>query len=120
MERTDLGIESRYPAPDRSDIAPAPNEGSATGFIAGNRPYRIESWSQDDNDLLTIFFSDLGIEDASADVLLRLVEPVITGPDMLVSPKWRRLSQGDVHRIKDARGNTMYSLTFIVISAGEK
>lgn len=108
----------RYPAPDRSNVALDANEGSLEGLLAGSRPYRIEGWSQDGNRFLTIFFSDVDIEDASADSLLQLLEPALSGP-LVVRPKWRRLEQADVHRINDARGNEMYSLTFVVIRAGE-
>ncbi len=113
------GTTPRYPVPDRSNIAPDLNEGSLTGWLAGNRPYRIESWSQDHNHFVTVFFSVLEIEEAQADALLALVEPVLSNP-LLVEPERRHLEEAEVHRITDAGGNEMYSLTFVAIRAGDE
>ena len=111
-------MTARYPIPDRSNLVADETEG-AHGLLAGHRPYRMETWIQGDNTFLTIFFSNLDIEDASAQALLQLVEPALKEP-LLVRPEWRHLDEADVHRIRDAAGNHMYSLTFVVVRAGEE
>jgi hypothetical protein len=73
-----------YPVPDRSDKRPrftrTPEDdrldiGWSEGILTDGRPYRTESWCQDQVMLLTVFFSALGLEAASnpdlADLLVR-------------------------------------------------
>lgn len=117
-----MQADPRYPVPDRSNFVPnqLTNDevlregdiGSHEGELPDGRPFRFEGWFSEGYTLGTVFFSEMGLEDADAPTLLALVSELLE--DAQVPSRFRRLPQHEVHKISDASGNVMYSLTFIM------
>jgi len=115
-------IGPKYPAPDRSnfernqfvddDQMPERDLGSRTGALSNGRPFHLEAWATEGMTLVTVFFSVIGIKSATPDELLQLVLPVLDQEG--VPEEKRKIAPKEVLRIKDAKGNEMYSLTFVV------
>jgi hypothetical protein len=118
--------DTRYPAPDRSNLVP--NEhlndpslregdlGTREEVLSDGRPIHLELWWQSGASLITAFFSVLGLEEAPVERLLELVMPVLIAEG--VSPRERRLSREGVKEIVDASGNRLFTLTFVVGLSG--
>ncbi len=119
--------DPRYPAPDRSNFTPnqLTNDpflregdiGASQGVLPDGRPFQFEGWYAEGITMVTIFFSNLDLEEARAPALLELVSGLLAEAGVL--ERYRRLVQADdpwgsVHTIEDASGNMMYSLTFTV------
>lgn len=117
--KLDLGASSPqlYPAPDRSGFVPnsaktAENDqldiGWSTGILSDGRPFRAECWAQDQVTMLTLFFSTKGLEQATSEELLALleVEGVIafTGAERY----------GTAAKLVDAGNNEMWSMNIVV------
>ena len=118
----DLRLAKRYPAPDRSNFAPNQHRddptqpegdlGAAPARLSDGRPVRVEAWFSEGYTFVTLFFSVLDIEAASPEALCALVAPLLEQERVPV--EHRRLGAGDVHKLLDASGNEMYTLTFVV------
>jgi hypothetical protein len=112
----------RYPIPDRSNFAPNQHmrdpdlregdTGASVDVLSDGRSVRTESWWQEGYAFITLFFSVLDLEQATADELLRLVTPLLAAEK--VPPERRLLSPDSVKQIDDASGNRMFTLTFVV------
>jgi hypothetical protein len=110
-----------YPKPDRSDFVPnrrltdewipEGDLGSYSGMLEDDRPYLAEAWFTEGITLTTFFFSTLGIEDPTAESLLRLLAAALES--YLIPLQHRRLSAIDVKTIRDSSGHEMFSLTFV-------
>lgn len=116
---------SRYPEPDRSnfppnqlqddEIMPEGDLGAREGLLPDGRPYRAEVWYSEGYTYITLFFSALELEDAPPAKLLDLTLGVLE--EARVPQDRRRLNDWDVHKVEDASGNIMYSLTFVAEEA---
>ena len=115
--------KTSYPVPDRSDFKtnqytkdPVMREGdlgASVDRLPDGRPYRVESWWWEGYTLITLFFSELDLEDASPEKLLELVMPALV--ESRVPKEHRKLSRKEANVITDASGNRMYSLSFCVL-----
>ena len=112
---------SQYPVPDRSDFTPNDflddtlPEGdisAATGTLSDGRPYVCEGWFTEGMTLVTFSFSIRDLEESSSKDLLSLLRPELKAA--AVPEEFRRVDPKEVHKIVDASGNEMYSLTFVV------
>jgi len=113
---------SQYLVPDRSDFTPDQfrnddtlsegDIGAATGTLSDGRPYVCESWFTEGMTLVTFFFSIRDLEESSSEDLLSFLRPELKAA--AVPEEFRRVDPKEVHKIVDARGNEMYSLTFVV------
>ncbi len=106
-----------YAVPDRSNKTPnfvktpendALDIGWAEGTFSDGRPYRAESWCQDQVTVLTIFFSTLGLEAATntelAQLLVREHLLTFTGADRFVSGV----------RFRDPSGHELWSVNVVI------
>lgn len=113
---------SQYPVPDRSDFTPdqfrdddtlpGGDMGAATGILSDGRPYLCEGWFTEGMTLVTFFFSARDLEESSSEDLLSLLRPELEAA--AVPEEFRRVKPKEVHKIVDASGNEMVSLTFVV------
>jgi len=113
-----------YAKPDRSTYTPnfsksAENDqldiGWAEGVMKDGRPYRLECWAQDQLTCVTVFLSSAGLESATTEALLALleVERVIW---------WRpgATPSAGVSGFIDSAGETMWSINIVIGLDGEK
>jgi len=110
-----------YPKPDRSnfvpnkyndDQLPETDLGADMGVLLDGRPYLTELWATEGYTLITFFFSKLDLEKASPDQLLTLLHGALEGEG--VPKQYWVLNRKKVTTMKDASGNSMYSITFVV------
>ena len=112
----------RHPVPDRSnftpnqflddDSLPEGDINATSGTLPDGRPYVLEGWFTEGMTLVTYFFSVRDLEEASPEQLLALLRPELEAA--AVPEEFRRLTPKEMHRILDASGNEVYSLTFVV------
>lgn len=106
-----------YPKPDRSDQTPHPAKtpddesidlGFCEGVLSDGRPYRAEVWAESQITMLTFFFSSIGLEHASDEVLTQLL--VDEGLVEFLSD--HRYVSG--LKMRDAAGCEMWSVNVVV------
>jgi hypothetical protein len=115
-------LEKVYPKPDRSNFVPnkynndqelpESDLGSAKGVLFDGRPYLTELWATEGYTLITFFFSTIDIDKASSDQILALLHNALEEEG--VPKQYWLLNQENMKKIKDASGNSMYSITFVV------
>ena len=107
-----------FPKPDRSDFAPnfektAENDvldlGWAEGQLSDGRPFRVESWCQDQMTMLTYFMSTKGLKHADDEFFRGLL--VSEGLICFTESGQRHVSAS---KIKDASGNKMWSVNVVI------
>jgi hypothetical protein len=111
------------PAPDRSDFAPSFEKteengwsvdvGWAEGAMRDGRPFRAECWAQDQATYLTFFFSVVGLEECDELAVSELL--AAEGLVRFASDK-RPMT---LKPFRDASGNDLWSVTFLVGDEGE-
>ena len=65
------------------------------------------------SEFVTLFFSTVDLEEATASDLLPLIEPVLF--ELGIKARWRALGQWNVTTIRDGSDQPMYSLTFVAV-----
>ena len=113
--------KTAYPKPDRSDLVPnfekkTPEDivdiGWNEGVFSDGRPYRVESWRQNNATMLTYFFSTKGLEKAGKEELQSLLEEedllYCTSPVQYIA----------VQKIKDPSGNELWSVNIVAANEG--
>lgn len=110
-------MDAIYPKPDRSSMKPnvskteengALDLGWQEGVLNDGRPFRGESWCQDQISMVTFFFSTIGLENASNEDM----ELLLTSENLIQFRPGRR----DVRAVKitDASANEMWSVNVLV------
>lgn len=103
INRSNIDFESS------SDIC---NIGYYEGTLKDCRPYRLEAWSMNGLDTVTIFISDKGLEDKSEDDLVKF----IAGEDIIDITDDR----ATVDKVEDIDGNSFYSINLILSNRDEE
>jgi hypothetical protein len=115
---TAIVLDSRFPAPNRSGQSVRRQKdddgvfdlGWCEGVLYDGRPFRAETWVQDQITMVTIFFSATGIDDVSEADLIRVLE--LEG---LVEFKENgRGRQHPCHKVEDGAGHSMWSVNITV------
>lgn len=108
-----------FPVPDRSNFVPNQylheaevDLGTSRGTLPDGREYLLEAWAQSGTKLVTVFCSTVGLDATDPAALLELVRPALE--EVHVPAEYLRLSGRDVHVIRDARQQAVFSLTFVV------
>ncbi|MGH7625487.1 MAG: hypothetical protein ACREOJ_09230 [Gemmatimonadaceae bacterium] len=107
-------LDPRFPAPDRSGQAVKLRKDSdgcldlgwCEGVLYDGRPFRVETWVQDQITMLTIFFSALGIEDVSEVQLSSVME----SEGLVAYKEGAQRRRNECHIITDRAGNAMWSV----------
>lgn len=113
-------IVKSFPSPCRIDYVPSPLEpdedgvmdiGYQTGKLSDGRPYRLECWRMDDMVMITVMFSDIGIEAYKRADMYLLLEC----EGILKFKENKRPLQ--VARIKDDVNKSMWSLNLMLANS---
>jgi hypothetical protein len=115
---TAIVLNPRFPAPDRSkqsvrrhkDSDGVLDLGWCEGILYDGRPFRAETWAQDDTTMVTIFFSTVGIEDVAEADLIRVMEL----EEVVAFKEGGRARQHPCRKIQDGAGNSMWSVNITV------
>ena len=111
---------SKYPKPDRSYFKPnltVVNKdqqldiGWAEGVFSDGRSYRAELWRWEHNSILTVFFSTIGLENASVQELSDLLEK-----ELLLKFKGGEKGKKSVmpSKVRDSSENEMWEVSILV------
>jgi hypothetical protein len=115
---TAIVLDSRFPAPNRSgqsvhrqkDDDGVFDLGWCEGVLYDGRPFRAETWVQDQITMVTIFFSATGIDDVSEAGLIRVLE--LEG--LVELNENGRGRQHPCHKVEDSAGHSMWSVNITV------
>ena len=110
-------LQPKFPIPflDHNKSEPQNDDEGITeigwcdGVLADGRPFRAEMWAQDQVSMLTIFFSEVGLEQHDQDVLRKLVEA-----EGLITFAAQPSCIFESSIIKDDAGNRMWSVNIPV------
>jgi hypothetical protein len=112
--RMAIVLQPKFPAPDRSghsvklqkDSEGCLDLGWCEGVLFDGRPFRAETWVQDQITMVTFFFSAMGIEDVDD---LRL-SSVMESEGLVTYKEGTRRRKNECHIIADSSGNAMWSV----------
>lgn len=113
----------KFPTPTRIDYVPSPYEpdedgvqdvGYKLGFMSDGRGYRLECWRMDDMLMITVMFSDLGLEGYKREDMALVLE----GEGLVEFVGQRRPMQAS--RTTDDAGNSVWAINMMLHNNKEK
>ena len=111
-------LNPKFPAPDRTgqsvklqkDNDGCLDLGWCEGVLYDGRPFRAETWVQDQITMVTIFFSAKGIEDVNEAQLSCVME----SEGLVAYKEGAHRRKNECHIITDSAGNAMWSVNIPV------
>lgn len=113
----------KFPTPTRIDYVPSPYEpdedgvqdvGYKLGLMSDGRGYRLECWRMDDMLMITVMFSDLGLEGYKREDMALVLE----GEGLVEFVGQRRPMQAS--RTTDDAGNSVWAINMMLHNNKEK